>query len=116
MEHITGGDTVARGMTDEPPVVIACRPRDLDLTNEMDALIAKGTFVYEGSVEGCCDLCEQAVHVGPNQSALLLISPETLVVCFRCVAVMQNMDPEPFDIRSLDNPEPPPEWVEDLSG
>lgn len=104
-------------MSEEPPLVLlACRPRDLDLTIGVDRQIARSTFVYEGSVEGRCDVCKQAVWVGPNQTAALLVSPGTLVVCFRCVAELQSMDPEPFDISSLGNEEAVPEWVEPPSG
>ncbi len=95
-------------MPDDPLPILACRPRYLDLTDPVDAEIATRTFAYEGCVEGTCDLCRQVVLVGPRQLAFLLVSPSTLTVCFRCVVSLQSMDPEPFDISSLGNPEPPP--------
>lgn len=92
-------------ITDQNLTVLACRPRHLNLTNVIDAAIALTTSVYSGSVEGTCDTCQCAVHIGPNQQAVHQANPSTTIVCFRCVAVLGADDPDALDIRSLGNPE-----------
>lgn len=87
------------------PQVLACRPRDLDLTDSMDLAISQLTFVYDGSVEGKCKLCWCVVQVGPKQQAHLRARPKTTVMCFRCVVALSGGNE--MDIRSLGNPEPP---------
>lgn len=87
--------------------VLACRPRDLDLSQDLDMYIAYLTSVYTGSVEGSCDICHCVVHIGPNQMVLHQANPSAMIACFRCVAVLGlgGDDPESLDIRSLGNPE-----------
>lgn len=90
---------------DHDYTVLACRPRDLDPSQDVDVAINNWTSVYAGSVEGTCDICHCAVHVGPNQQALRLANPSVMIACFRCVAVLGGEVPDSLDIRSLGNPE-----------
>lgn len=84
------------------PAVLACRPRDLDLDDPMDAQIARETFVYEGSIDGTCAPCGAPVHVGPKAIALLIQQPDAQIVCFRCVVALMAMGVD-ADIRNLGN-------------
>lgn len=91
-------------ITDHDLTVLACRPRDLDLTDFLDAAIAAMTSVYSGSVESTCGICQRPVHIGPNQLTVHQANPGVMIACFRCVAVFGG-DPDALDIRSLGNPE-----------
>lgn len=90
---------------DQHLTVLACRPRDLDITDAFEAQVVVTTSVYAGSVEGTCGICHRTVHIGPNQLAVSTVNPDVLIACFRCVAVLVDGKPDTLDIRHLGNPE-----------
>lgn len=59
--------------------------------------------VYEGSVEGSCLACQQAVWLGPKSQETLKLHPDIPVICFTCIIEAGKHGDAPRGVQSLGN-------------
>jgi hypothetical protein len=88
------------------PVILFCRPVDLDPSDPIDAEILQRTTKYTGSIESSCDACECRIWIGPRQHEAMKQRTDVTKACFRCVARAMALGIEPGGVRNLGNPEP----------
>jgi hypothetical protein len=87
------------------PVVLFCRPVDLDPEDPFDAEILRMTTKYTGSVESTCDGCDCRIWVGPRQQEAMKEFTDVTKGCFRCIAQAQALGVQVAGVRDLGNPE-----------
>lgn len=84
--------------------IIACRPVELDLANELDLEVARNTIIYTGSVQDECCRCHRKVWLGPRQQAYKAEHPDVEVMDFRCgVMVLTEPQITSVEINSLED-------------
>lgn len=80
--------------------IIACVPVNVEPIKEL-----MGLTVVEpppDSVIMKCDLCEQAIHVGPKQAEFLEDFPDTPKLCWVCAVITsRGVSPGDTDVKHL---------------